>query len=47
VHAPIGIRNVLFEWTPLRARACNLAAVVVGAVLLVLGLRAIVAVVLP
>jgi fumarate reductase subunit C len=47
VHAPIGLRTVLAEWTPLGARARDLAAVVFGLLLLVLGLRAVTAVVLP
>jgi len=47
VHAPIGLRTVLVEWTPLRARARDLAAVAFGILLLVLGLRAVAAVALP
>jgi fumarate reductase subunit C len=47
VHAPIGLRTVLSEWTPLPARACNALAVLFGLLLAVLGFRAIAAVVLP
>jgi fumarate reductase subunit C len=47
VHAPIGLRTVLAEWTPLRGRARDLAAIAFGILLLLLGLRAVVAVVLP
>jgi succinate dehydrogenase subunit C len=47
VHAPIGLRTVLAEWTPLGARPRDLAAVAFGLLLLVLGLRAVAAVVLP
>ncbi|HZN31154.1 MAG TPA: succinate dehydrogenase [Xanthobacteraceae bacterium] len=46
VHAPIGLRTVLAEWSPLGARARDLAAVAFGLLLLVLGLRAVAAVVL-
>jgi fumarate reductase subunit C len=47
VHAPIGLRTVLAEWTPLGARMRDLAAIAFGLLLLVLGLRAVAAVVLP
>jgi fumarate reductase subunit C len=47
VHAPIGLRTVLAEWTPLGARVCHLIAIAFGIVLLVLGMRAVAAVVLP
>jgi fumarate reductase subunit C len=47
VHAPIGLRTVLAEWTPLGARMRDLVAVAFGLFLLVLGLRAVAAVVLP
>jgi len=43
-HAPIGLRNVIREWTPWRARTLDAALVLFGAVLLVLGLRAVIAV---
>jgi fumarate reductase subunit C len=46
VHAPIGLRTVMTEWTPLRPRACDLVAIAFGIVLLLLGLRAVAAVVL-
>ncbi len=47
IHAPIGLRTVLTEWTPLRARYCDLVAIAFGLLLLALGLRAVAAVVLP
>ena len=47
VHAPIGLRAVLREWTSWPARHCGLAAVGLAALLLILGLRAVAAVVLP
>jgi fumarate reductase subunit C len=47
VHAPIGLRTVLCEWTPLPARTCVFTAIAFGLLLLALGLRAVAAVVLP
>jgi fumarate reductase subunit C len=46
IHASIGIRNVLTEWSPLTDRRAGLFAVAFGLLLLVLGLRAVAAVVL-
>jgi fumarate reductase subunit C len=46
VHASIGLRNVLIEWTPLRVRASEIAVVVFGVVVALLGFRAVAAVVL-
>jgi len=40
VHAPIGLRNVLREWTSWRGRSLDIALAAVAALLLVLGLRA-------
>ena len=45
VHAPIGLRNVLVEWTPLRRRAADTLSLAFGVLLLLLGLRAVWAVV--
>ncbi len=45
VHAPIGVRNVLREWTGLPRGAVDLLALGFGVLLLVIGLRAIWAVV--
>jgi fumarate reductase subunit C len=39
VHAPIGLRNVVREWTPWRSRSLDLAVVIVALALLELGLR--------
>jgi fumarate reductase subunit C len=40
IHAPIGLRTILCEWTGWRGRSCDLAMILFAAVLLVLGLRA-------
>jgi fumarate reductase subunit C len=45
IHAPIGLRNVLREWTGLPRRRIDLAMLAFGVLLLWLGLRAVVAVV--
>lgn len=45
VHAPIGVRNVLVEWTTWRGRSLDAAALVLAGALLVMGLRAVWAVV--
>ncbi len=45
VHAPIGLRNVLREWTGLPRGAVDLLALGFGVLLLVIGLRAVWAVV--
>jgi fumarate reductase subunit C len=47
VHAPIGLRTVLHEWTPMDPRVCDVLAVAFGLMLALLGLRAVAAVVLP
>ena len=47
IHAAIGVRNVLIEWSPLRERSAGMFAMAFGAALLLLGLRAVAAVVLP
>ena len=44
IHAPIGLRNVLREWTPWRGRSLDLALALFAILLLVLGLRAVFAV---
>jgi fumarate reductase subunit C len=46
VHASIGIRTVLSEWSPLGARQRDLAVIFFGLLLATLGLRAVAAVVL-
>jgi fumarate reductase subunit C len=46
IHASIGVRNVLTEWSPLNDRRAGLLAVAFGVVLATLGLRAVAAVVL-
>jgi fumarate reductase subunit C len=47
IHAGIGIRNVLAEWSPLAERTAGFAAAGFGLLLFGLGLRAIAAVALP
>ena len=47
IHAPIGLRTIMTEWTPLRVRYCDIVAVAFGLLLFGLGLRAVAAVVLP
>ncbi len=44
VHAPIGLRNVLREWTRWRGSTLDLALALFALLLLVLGLRAVFAV---
>lgn len=44
VHAPIGLRNILREWTAWRGRTLNLALLLFAALLLVLGFSAVIAV---
>ncbi len=46
VHAAIGIRNILAEWTPLNDRTAGRLALGFGLLLAALGLRAICALVL-
>ena len=40
IHAPIGLRNILKEWTPFHIRAIDIAVALFGVLLLALGLRA-------
>lgn len=44
IHAPIGLRNVLREWTPWRGRSLDIALALFALALLGLGLRAVFAV---
>jgi succinate dehydrogenase subunit C len=44
VHAPIGLRNVLREWTRWRGATLDLALVLFALLLLALGMRAVFAV---
>jgi fumarate reductase subunit C len=44
VHAPIGLRNVLREWTPWRGRTLDVGLAAFALLLLVLGLRGVIAV---
>lgn len=45
IHAPIGLRNVLIEWTPVPRRAIDLTMAAFAVVLLAMGTRAVVAVI--
>ena len=47
VHAPIGLRSVLREMTPWHGRSLDLAMVLFGFLLFILGLRAVIGVVVP
>ena len=47
IHAPIGLRNVLREWTTRRGRSLDIALAAFALVLLILGARAALAVYLP
>jgi fumarate reductase subunit C len=47
IHAAIGIRNVLSEWSPLQDRGAGMLASAFGVLLFLLGARAVIAVVLP
>jgi succinate dehydrogenase subunit C len=44
LHAPIGLRNVMREWTRWRGGSLDLALAVFAVLLVVLGLRAVLAV---
>jgi fumarate reductase subunit C len=46
IHASIGIRNVLSEWSPLSERRAGVLAIIFGVVLALLGARAVAAMVL-
>src|ERR671935_1207079 len=46
IHASIGVRNVLTEWSPLQDRGAGMLAGAFGVLLFLLGARAVVAVVL-
>jgi fumarate reductase subunit C len=45
VHAPIGVRNILREWTRWRGRSLEIAMLALGLAFLIMGLRAVAAVV--
>lgn len=46
IHASIGARNVLAEWTPLGERGSGIASIAFGLILALLGFHAVVALVL-
>ena len=45
IHGPIGLRNILREWTPIKPVAVDLLALGAGLLLLALGMRAVIAVI--
>jgi fumarate reductase subunit C len=47
IHAPIGLRNIAREWMRWRGPTLDLAAAGIALALLVLGLRAVIAVYMP
>lgn len=47
IHAPIGLRNIFREWTSWRGPVLDVGLAGFGVLLLVLGLRAVLAVYLP
>jgi fumarate reductase subunit C len=47
IHAAIGLRNILAEWSPLDDRRAGIAVSVLGFALFALGMRAVAAVALP
>ena len=47
IHASIGVRNVLTEWSPLSERGAGACAIIFGLLLALLGMRGVAAVVLP
>jgi fumarate reductase subunit C len=44
IHAPIGLRSIIREWTPWRGRSLDTALVLFSLLLLALGFRAVYAV---
>jgi fumarate reductase subunit C len=44
IHAPIGLRNILREWTAWRGRSLDVALILFSAALFALGFRAVYAV---
>jgi fumarate reductase subunit C len=44
IHAPIGLRSIIREWTPWRGRSLDIALVLLALALLALGFRAVYAV---
>jgi fumarate reductase subunit C len=44
IHAPIGLRNVVREWTPWHGRSLDIALLLFAVLLFVLGFRAVFAV---
>ncbi|MET0537145.1 MAG: succinate dehydrogenase, partial [Xanthobacteraceae bacterium] len=47
IHASIGVRNIVSEWSPMNERNAGRLAILFGLFLFLLGMRAVAAVVLP
>jgi len=47
IHSTIGIRNILIEWASFSKKRAEFLAIGLGVALLILGFRAVAAVVLP
>ena len=47
IHASIGVRNIISEWSPLNERNAGRLAILFGLFLFLFGMRAVAAVVLP
>ncbi len=45
LHAPIGLRSILIEWSSLRPKEASFIAVLIGLIFLSLGLRSVSAVI--
>ncbi len=47
IHAPIGLRNILREWTSLAPKVCTYLSLTTALLFFILGMRAVFAVVIP
>lgn len=47
IHASIGVRNILIEWGRIKRQGASALAAIFGSALVLLGLRAVAAVVFP
>ena len=45
LHAPIGLRSIMIEWSNLRPKEANFVAILIGLIFLSLGLRSVSAVI--
>ena len=44
IHAPLGVRKILREWSPLTPIAINVFTLILALILLIIGMRAVLAV---